>query len=343
MKHLLNTLFVTLQGAYLAREGMSVIVRHEKQTKLRVPVHTLGAICCFGRVGVSPPLMGFCAKQNVAIVYFDEHNRFLARIYGPVSGNVLLRKKQYSCSDELASCCEMAKAVILSKIANGRSVLLRAMRDRPDGPNNSDLESAAGRMNGCLEFMKSAQSLESIRAVEGEAAKAYFDVFDHLITSQKEDFYFRGRSRRPPMDNMNALLSFLYTLLASDVASALEGVGLDPAVGLLHRDRPGRMSLALDLMEELRPYLADRLALSLVNRQQIHGKGFTTTASGAVRMNDETRKELLIAYQKRKQEEIVHPFLNEKIAVGLIPHVQALLLARHLRGDIDGYPPFFWK
>jgi len=194
-----------------------------------------------------------------------------------------------------------------------------------------------------MEFGKTVESLEAIRAVERVAAKAYFDVFEHLVTLQKDDFFFRGRSRRPPMDTLNALLSFLYTLLANDVASALEGVGLAPAVGFLHRARPGRMSLALDLMEELRPYLADRLALSLVNRQQIRGKGFTNTASGAIRMTDDTRKELLIAYQKRKQEEILHPFLNEKIAVGLIPHVQALLLARHLRGDLDGYPPFFWK
>jgi CRISP-associated protein Cas1 len=349
MRHLLNTLYVTTQGAYLAREGETVLVRVEQETKLRVPIHTLGGIVCFGQVSCSPPLMGMCAERSVAISFLSEHGRFLARVEGPVSGNVLLRREQYRRADSGAFSARIAQAVVVGKIANCRTVLQRALRDHaesiPPGPSTV-LEAAAARLARLLEdaALRNAEAtVEAVRAVEADAARTYFEVFDHLVTAQKEDFFFRERSRRPPLDNLNSLLSFLYTLLAHDVAAALATVGLDPAVGFLHRDRPGRPSLALDLMEEFRPLLADRLALSLVNRQQIRGKEFTKTETGAVIIDDAARKEVLVAYQKRKQEEIQHPFLGEKVEVGLLPYVQAMLLARYLRGDLDGYPPFFWK
>ena len=343
MKHLLNTLYVTTQGAYLAREGETVLVRVDGETKLRVPIHTLGSVVCFGQVSCSPPLMGLCAERNVGISFLSERGRFWARVEGPVSGNVLLRREQYRRADDPVASAKLARAMVVAKIANCRTVILRAARERPEGEGASELTDAADHLAQHLRSLEEPMSLDTVRGKEGDAARMYFGVFDHLITAQREDFFFRERSRRPPLDNMNALLSFLYTLLVHDVRSALEGVGLDPAVGYLHRDRPGRPGLALDMMEELRPFLADRLALSLVNRQQVKGEGFRKTETGAVLMDDETRKEVLVAYQKRKQEEIQHPFLGEKVAMGLLPHCQALLMARCLRGDLDGYPPFIWK
>jgi len=343
MKRLLNTLFVTTQSAYLCREGETVLVRVEQETKLRVPIHTLGGIVCFGQVSCSPPLMELCGERNVLISFHSEQGRFLARVQGPVSGNVLLRREQYRRADDDKTSSDIARAIVTAKIANCRTVLLRASRDHPDGPNVNALVSAADSLTRMPSSLQGSESLDIIRGREGEAARIYFGVFDHLIVAQKDDFYFRERSRRPPLDNMNALLSFLYAILAHDVTSALESVGLDPAVGYLHRDRPGRPGLALDLMEELRPYLADRVALSLVNLQQVKGDGFTKTETGAVNMDDKTRKEVLTTYQKRKTEEIQHPFINETVAIGLLPYVQALLMARYLRGDLDGYPPFVWK
>ncbi|MEW5726009.1 MAG: type I-C CRISPR-associated endonuclease Cas1c, partial [Thermodesulfobacteriota bacterium] len=271
------------------------------------------------------------------------NGRFLARVQGPVSGNVLLRREQYRRADALAGAAEIARAVVAGKTANCRTVLKRAARDRPEDPGSVELENAAQELARTLEDLQGRPDLERVRGLEGEAARVYFGVFDRLVTAQKEDFFFHQRSRRPPLDNLNSLLSFHYTLLAHDTAAALETIGLDPAVGFLHRDRPGRPGLALDLMEELRPILADRPALALVNRRQVNPSGFTKTETGAVLMDSETRKTVLVNYQKRKQEEIRHPFLDEKIEVGLLPFVQAMLLARHLRGDLDGYPPFLWK
>lgn len=343
MKKLLNTLFVTTQGAYLCHEGEAVLVRVEKETKLRVPVHTVGSIVCFGQVSCSPPLMSLCAERGVAISFLSEQGRFWGRVQGRVSGNVLLRREQFRRADNPPARLTIARTVVLAKIANARTVLQRSGRDHDLGQAQEDLDRATRRLGCLLEEARKAQDVDVLRGKEGEAANMYFSVFDHLIVSQKEDFFFRQRTRRPPLDNLNALLSFVYTLLAHDVAAALEGVGLDPQVGFLHVERPGRPSLALDLMEEFRPFLADRLVLSLVNLRQVQGSGFRKTDSGAVEMTDATRKEVLVAYQKRKQEEIRHPFLDESAPVGLLPHLQALLLARHLRGDLDGYPPFLWK
>ncbi|MBI5521676.1 MAG: type I-C CRISPR-associated endonuclease Cas1 [Desulfarculus sp.] len=343
MKHLLNTLYVTSQGAYLSREGETVVVKLEGQERLRVPMHTLGSIVCLGQVGASPALMGLCGERGVCLSFLSQNGRFLARVQGPVAGNVLLRREQYRRADHEAQASLLAQAVVAGKVMNARSVLLRAIRQGADECAARALSQAGRELASRLRDLQGPSSLEVVRGVEGEAARTYFGAFDHLIRAQKESFFFHARSRRPPLDNINALLSFVYTLLMHDVASALEGVGLDPAVGYLHRDRPGRKSLALDLMEEFRPFLADRLVLSLVNRQQVKANGFTTTANGGVYMDDATRKTVLVAYQERKREELSHPFLGEKLALGLVPHVQALLLARHLRGDLDAYPPFIWR
>ena len=343
MKKHLNTLFVTTQGAYLAKEGETVLVRVEKETRLRVPIHTIGGIVCFGNVTCSPFLMGFCGERDVAMSFLTEQGRFLARVQGPVSGNVLLRREQYRRADDPDASAKMTKAVLTGKIANCRTVLQRALRDHPEKLDSEKVLHASQRLGDSLKQLLLDHNLDVLRGVEGDAAHVYFSVFDHLITSQKEDFFFHERNRRPPLDGVNCLLSFIYTLVLHDVRSALESVGLDPAVGFLHRDRPGRPGLALDIMEEFRPFLADRLTLSLINLRQVQKKGLKQLESGAVLMNDDTRKGVLVAYQKRKQEEILHPFLQEKVTIGLLFHIQALLLARHVRGDLDGYPPFVWK
>jgi CRISP-associated protein Cas1 len=343
MKKHLNTLFVTTQGAYLSKEGETVVVKVNQEARLRVPVHTIGGIVCFGNVSCSPFLMGFCGENGVGISFLTEYGRFLARVQGPVSGNVLLRRQQYRHADDQEYSAKMAKAFVIGKIANCRTVLQRAMRDHAPKLDEEALRKGIDDLNRSLRSLELNQSLDAVRGLEGDAAHTYFSAFDHLIVAQKESFSFQERNRRPPMDNVNCLLSFLYTLLMHDCRGALESVGLDPAVGFLHRDRPGRPSLALDLMEEFRPFLADRLALSLINLRQVQEKGFKKTEAGAVMMNDETRKALLVAYQERKQEEITHPFLDEKVSIGILFHVQALLLARCLRGDLDGYPPLIWK
>ena len=343
MKKLLNTLFVVTQGAYLAKEGETVAVKVEGEIVLRVPVHTLSGVVCFGQVSCSPFLMGFCAENGVAISFLTENGRFLAKVQGPVSGNVLLRREQYRRADDLQSASVIARSVVTGKVANSRTVLQRYLRDHADKIDSTSVALASQGLSSSLRRLQGDYTLDVVRGIEGDAANSYFSAFDHLITSQKADFTFKGRNRRPPLDNVNCLLSFLYVLLMHDVRSALETVGLDPAVGFLHRDRPGRYGLALDIMEEFRPFLADRLALSLINLCQVQVKGFKKKESGAVWMEDDTRKSVLVAYQKRKQEEMVHPFINEKVAIGLLPHVQATLMARHLRGDLDCYPPFVWK
>lgn len=339
MRKLLNILYVTIPNAYLSKDGETVLVRVEHETRLRVPIHTLEGIVCVGFVSMSPPLMGFCAEHNVGVSFLSEHGRFLARIQGEIHGNVLLRREQYRRADQLVDSAAIARSILLAKVANSRTSLLRAGRERA----SMTLDQACIQLGQSLRLLESTSSLDGLRGVEGDAAQTYFSVFDELILTQKENFFFHARSRRPPLDNVNALISFLYVLLAHDISSALETVGLDPAVGFLHRDRPGRAGLALDLMEELRPVLADRLALTLINRRQVTASGFSRGESGGVIMNDATRKEVLIAWQLRKQEEILHPFLDERIPFGLVPHAQALLLARHLRGDLDAYPAFIWR
>jgi CRISPR-associated protein Cas1 len=343
MKQLLNTLFVTTQGTYLSKDGDTVLVNHEQEVKFRIPIHNLGSIVCFGNVLCSPFLLGFCGERNVTLSFLTENGRFLARVQGPVSGNVLLRREQYRRADDPTASAEIARSVVTAKIANSRIVLQRALRDRPDLAGQESIRQALGDLQHFIKTLQEQGTVDQIRGVEGNAAAVYFGVFDHLITTNKEHFFFRERSRRPPLDNMNGLLSFLYTLLVHDVSAALEAVGLDPAVGYLHRDRPGRPGLALDLMEELRAYVADRLALSLVNRQQVKPEGFSRTESGAVVMDDQTRKTVLVAWQERKKEEITHLFLQEKVPIGLIAHIQAQILARYLRGDLEGYPPFLWR
>jgi CRISPR-associated protein Cas1 len=283
--------------------------------------------------------MRLCAERQVLISFLSEHGEFLARVQGEVTGNVLLRRTQYRWADDGDHVSDLATSFVAAKIANCRTVLLRAHRES-ESSHPAILESAAKLAQILERLVARRMAVEAVRATEGEAARVYFGVFDHLIVSQKSEFQFRGRSRRPPLDPVNALLSFIYTLLAHDISNALEAVGLDPYVGFLHADRPGRIGLGLDMMEELRPVLADRLVLTLINRQQVKPGGFTTVANGAVTMDESTRREVLQSWQKRKQEELRHPFLDESVSWGLVPHVQALLLARHVRGDLDAYPAF---
>ncbi len=336
-------MFVTTQGAYLAKEGETAVVKIDRKVRLRVPIHTIGGIVCFGNVTCSPFLMGFCAEKDVAISFLTEWGRFLARVQGPTSGNVLLRREQYRRADDEAASADIAQSVLFGKLANCRIVLRRALRDHGDKLDKDAVKHTSQMLKGALKHLGKDLSLNVLRGTEGNAAHLYFNVFDHLITSQKDAFSFHGRNRRPPLDEVNCLLSFVYTIVLHDVRSALEAVGLDSAVGFLHRDRPGRPGLALDIMEEFRPFIADRLVLSMINLSQVQKKGFTKTATGAVLMDEDTHKKVLTAYQKRKDDKIWHPFLQEKITIGLLFHIQALLLARYLRGDLDGYPPFVWK
>jgi len=343
MKHLGNVLYITTPEAFLSLDGENLVVKKDENTSTRLPLHNLENIVCFTWQGASPALMGACAERNIGLSFLTPNGRFQARVTGRVKGNVLLRKKQFEVSEKEAQSIPIAASFLLGKISNSRKVLDRAIRDHAMLVDVESITGASNFMKETLRTIPTCKSTADLMGFEGSAAKVYFSVFDNLILQQRGDFFFKERSRRPPLDNMNALLSFLYTLLTNETASALETVGLDPYIGFLHRDRPGRPSLALDVMEELRPVLVDRLALSLVNRKQIAGKGFTQKESGGVLMDDDTRKAVLTAWQERKKEELVHPYLKEKIPFGLLPHVQAMLLARHLRGDLDAYPPFFWN
>ncbi len=343
MKKLANVLYITTPDSYLSLDGENVVVKRDEQASVRLPLHNLENIVCFGYLGASPALMGACADRNVGLSFLSPNGRFLARVSGRVRGNVLLRKRQYQVSERNDQSLPIAASFLLGKIANSRKVIERALRDHTLLVDTKALTQASAFLRETLNAIPQCGSIGELMAFEGSAAKIYFGVFDQLILQQRDDFGFRERSRRPPLDNINALLSFLYVLLTNEVASALEGVGLDPYVGFLHQDRPGRPSLALDVMEELRPVFADRLALSLVNRRQVSGKGFAQKESGGVLMDDETRKAVLTAWQDRKKDEIMHPYLKERIPFGLVPHAQAMLLARFLRGDLDAYPPFFWS
>lgn len=343
MKHHLNTLFVFTQDSYLSKDGEAVAVKVEKEVKLRLPIHNLGGIVCFGRVSASPYLMAMCAEQGVSVSFCTEHGRFLARCSGFTPGNVLLRRQQYRWADDTARAAEVVRSMLVGKLANSRTVLQRAARETSDMTAADRLAAAATSLASSIEAVRRARRVDELRGIEGDAAHTYFSALQLLVRSNDSAFVFINRSRRPPLDRVNALLSFLYSMLAHDARSACEACGLDPAVGFLHVDRPGRPGLALDLMEELRAFLADRLAVSLINLGQIKAGGFTVTESGAVEMNEVTRKEVVGAYQRRKLETILHPFLNERTTVGLLVHLQARLLARFIRGDLDAYPPFIWK
>ncbi len=342
MKKHLNTLFVTTQGAYLAKEGETVVVKIDKKVRLRLPIHTLESIVCFGNVGASPFLLGFCGDKGITFSFLTEYGKFLACVQGPVSGNVLLRRQQYRFADDRRFSAKLAAFFVTGKIANSRHLLKRVIRDHGDCVDRNLLSKANSRLGNSLECLKRDLDLDTVRGVEGDASHVYFQVFNELILTNKGDFFFKRRSRRPPLDLINCLLSFVYMMLMNDVRSALESVGLDPGVGFLHRDRPGRFGLALDMMEEFRPW-ADRIVLSLVNLGQVKGRDFKKSDGGGVRMSDDARKLVLTVYQKKKQDVLVHPFIEEKMLIGLLFHTQALLLARFLRGDLDGYPPMIWR
>ena len=353
MKEHLNTLFCTTDGTYLAKDGAAVAVRADgldehgeptgkKETKLRVPLHNLEGICCFGRVGASPQLLGAAAEAGVGVSFFTSYGKLRARVVGFTPGNVLLRRAQYRAADDPAATAELARSAVVGKVSNCRQVLLRAARETGDEGRAGRLRAAARRLETNLHAARRCGDADVLRGVEGEGARTYFGAFGDLLAGDP-GFAFGGRSRRPPRDAVNALLSFLYAVLTHDARSAAEGCGLDAQVGFLHRDRPGRPSLALDLVEEFRPLLADRVALTLVNRRQVKPSGFTTSETGAVTMDDATRKTVLTEWQKKKREAVTHPFLNEKVTAGLLVHLQARLLARRLRGDLDAWPPLLWK
>jgi CRISPR-associated protein Cas1 len=343
VKRVLNTLYIMSQGAYLKKEGEAVAVKVGGEVKLRVPTISIGSIVCFGDALLSPSLMGHCTRNGVSISFLSTYGRFLARVEGPTTGNVLLRREQYRIADDKTRAACIARYVVAAKVANCRSVILRALRDHGDNMRIEEASRAAEVLKCCVDAALQECDLDRLRGIEGDAARSYFDVFNDLIVAQKADFSFADRNRRPPLDRVNALLSFVYTMLYHDMRSALETTGLDPAVGFLHRDRPGRMSLALDLMEELRPFIADRLVLSLINLKQIDQKDLKVSESGAVLLSDAGRKTVVAAYQKRKQDTITHPYIGEEMHVGILMQTQALLLARFIRGDIDGYPAFIWK
>lgn len=346
MRRQLNTLYVTTEGAWLKKEGANVVMEVDGDERARLPIHMLASVVCFGRVMISPPLLGYCAESGVSVAFLSMHGRFLARVEGPVAGNVLLRREQYRVSDDLVRAVPIVRNVIAGKIHNQRAVLSRASRDHGDamnGPDRDALERALKRLTIIGRRLASEDDIDVLRGLEGEAAQSYFGVFQALIRVDDPTFAFGGRSRRPPLDAVNAVLSFLYTLLTHDCRSALETVGLDPAVGFLHRDRPGRPSLALDLIEELRAVLCDRLALSMINRKQLNKRDFRFLDNGACLLTETSRKALLVAYQERKRDDMAHGFIDEKIPLDMVPFVQAQLLARHLRGDLDAYPAFLWK
>jgi CRISP-associated protein Cas1 len=344
MRRQLNTLYVTTDGAWLHKDGANIVLEVERQARARLPIHMLESLVCIGRVAVSPQLLGHCMEEGISICYLTPNGRFLARVEGPVSGNVLLRREQYRRTDNAEGCAGIVRSLLAGKIHNQRAVLARGWRDHGERFNDAPaFQHALKRLKRIPKRALDEFSVDVLRGLEGEAAQAYFGVFDQLIRVDSAALRFTTRNRRPPRDAFNALLSFLYTLLTHDCRSALETVGLDPAVGFLHRDRPGRPSLALDLAEEFRPLLGERLALSLINRKQLGECDFRFLDNGAVLLKDDARKTVLVAYQERKREEVQHTFLNEKVAIGLLPFVQSQLLARHLRGDLNAYPPFLWK
>lgn len=343
MRKLLNTLYVTSEDYYLTYSNENVVVNRGNDVVTRLPLLNLEGIMCFSYAGASPALMGECTKRGIQLSFLTPNGRFLARVNGMTQGNVLLRREQYRSADDETHSCLLARNMITGKVFNCRWVLERALRDHALRIDQAQVKAVSQRLQQFLQLIPNATELVTLRGLEGEAASSYFSVFDELILSQKNDFAFDNRNRRPPQDNVNAMLSFAYTLLTSECASALEAVGLDAYVGFLHRDRPGRKSLALDLEEELRAPFADRLVLTLINNRTIQAKHFERQGGGSVFLSEDGRRIFLKHWQEKKRDEITHPFLKEKIPWGLVPYVQALLLARHIRGDMDAYPPFMWK
>ncbi|WII39152.1 type I-C CRISPR-associated endonuclease Cas1c [Paenibacillus thiaminolyticus] len=343
MKRLLNTLYVNQPDVYMALDGDNIVLLKGEEKLGRLPLHNLEAIVAFGYTGASPALMGYCADKNIAITFMTVTGRFLARVIGQSKGNVVLRKKQYLLSEDESLSAQIARNFIVGKIYNHKWMIERMTRDYPLRINVDQFKELSVQLSSLMLEVRACEDLERLRGLEGQAAVSYNKVFGQMILQQTDDFYFHSRSRRPPLDNVNAMLSLAYTLLANDMASALEAVGLDAYVGFLHRDRPGRASLALDVMEELRGIYADRFVLTLINKKIVNKDDFYKKENGAILMTDEARKRFLHAWQDRKQEKIMHPYLGEKISWGLVPHAQALLLARHLRDHLDEYPPFLWK
>lgn len=346
MKRLLNTLYVSTQGAWLRKDGANVVVENDGTEVGRVPLHLLGAIVCFGRVGVSTPVLCECAQSAIAVTFLTEHGRFQARLEGPQSGNVLLRRAQHRATKDPAQALPVAQGMIAAKTSNQRNALGRALRDHGKTINDAQshtLKSAVRLLEIAARKSLSMPSLDQLRGLEGDCARTYFECFNTLVRRTEPEFFFHGRSRRPPLDAVNAVLSFLYVIVMHDCRAGLESVGLDCQMGFLHQDRPGRASLALDILEEFRTPIADRVCLTLFNRKQLNPSDFRYEPNGAVLLKDASRKIVLAALQERKRTEIRHPFLQEKVPLGLIPLIQAQLLARHLRGDLDGYPAFFWR
>ncbi len=343
MHQLLNTLYITTEGAYVRVDHETLKVEVEKETKLQVPVHHLGGVVCFGDVLMSPAAMQRCAEDGRFVVLLDRNGRFKARVEGPVSGNVLLRCAQYEAMRDSSRTLAIARHMVAGKIQNSRQIVLRGAREADDASDAEALRTTADALGNAVIRLPQCEDLDTVRGIEGESARNYFSTFDRMIKEDRVTFKMDGRNRRPPTDPVNALMSFLYALVMNDCVAAAEGVGLDPQIGFLHALRPGRAALGLDLMEELRSVLADRLVLTLINRRQVSAKDFIQRSGGAVQMEDAARKEVIVAYQKRKQEEITHPVLDQKMPLGLVPHVQARLLARVLRGDLESYPPFLYR
>lgn len=340
LRQLLNTLFVQTQGAYIRLDHETLKLEVEREVKLQAPLHHLSGMVLFGNVLVSPFLLHRFAEDGRSIVWLGKTGRFKGRLAGPTSGNVLLRRAQYEAQADPLRTSEIAKNVVAGKVRNTRTIVQRSAREATLAEDRGALENTAASLAVVLRGLGRARNLDEVRGFEGQAGRLYFENIARMVRADREEYAFNGRNRRPPRDRMNALLSFVYTLVRGDCVSACEGVGLDPQFGYLHALRSGRPSLALDLMEELRPVLADRLVLSLINRRQVRPKDFEERPGGVVYLNETGRKTVLVAYQKRKQEEVGHPVLEQQVPLGLVPHVQARLLARHLRGDVDAYIPF---
>lgn len=341
MRQLLNTLFVTTPNAYLRLEGETLCVEVEREKRLQVPLHHIGSVVAFGDVMLTPAVLRRCARDGRGVVLLDRNGDFSARIEGPVSGNILLRQAQHTAAGNSLAALGIARACVVGKLRNARQIILRGAREAKEAEGTHSLRQASRLLANQIRKLPETMDLDILRGLEGDGARIFFTTISWLIRAdQRQVFDFERRSRRPPLDRFNALISFLYTLLVNDCRSALEGVGLDPQLGFLHTVRPGRSALALDLMEEFRPILADRLALTLINRGQLTEQSFEVRTGGAVYLNEQGRKIVLTAYQQRKQEELMHPVLEQSVTIGLLPHIQARLLARTLRGDMEGYLPF---